>query len=166
MWGTAPDWRQRTLPCWCTRATRWPYQTGDPVRTCAQTLYGTTFAGFAPEAVADGDVLDVGGARLQVLHTPGHTPGSISVVVEVDGQRILLAGDTLWGGFSAAIGSDEVAWASSLDRLAGLRLDALSFGHGITTLLGDPAGRLAEARQRFGSYFDPWFRPPKLELRY
>ena len=141
-------------------------RTGDPIRTCAQTLYGKTFAAFAPEPVCDGDVLDLGGARLTVLHTPGHTPGSISLVAEVAGQRVLLAGDTLWGGFSAAIGSDQLAWSDSLERLAGLQLDSLSFGHGISTLLGDPSGRLAEARQRFGSYFDPWFRPPKLELRY
>jgi glyoxylase-like metal-dependent hydrolase (beta-lactamase superfamily II) len=50
--------------------------------------------------VADGHELDLHGARLEVLHTPGHTPGSVSVVAHVGDLRVLLAGDTLWGGFS------------------------------------------------------------------
>jgi glyoxylase-like metal-dependent hydrolase (beta-lactamase superfamily II) len=87
-------------------------------------------------------------------------------VAHVGDLRVLLAGDTLWGGFSAAIGSDEEAWRHSLERLAALELDALSFGHGISRLLDDPAGRIAEARQRFASYFDPWFKPPKQLFRY
>jgi glyoxylase-like metal-dependent hydrolase (beta-lactamase superfamily II) len=139
---------------------------GDPVRTCAETLYGTTFDAFEPDPVADGDELDLRGARLEMIHTPGHTPGSVSVVAHVGGLRVLLAGDTLWGGFSAAIGSNESVWRDSLERLAGLELDALSFGHGISRLLADPAGRIAEARQRFATYFDPWFKPPKHPFRY
>jgi hydroxyacylglutathione hydrolase len=141
-------------------------RTADPVRTCAATLYGTVFAAFEPGALVDGDRLETGAAHLEVVHTPGHTPGSVSLVVEVAGLRVLLAGDTLWGGFSADVGSDENDWRRSLDRLAGLRLDALSFGHGIDKLLGDPAGRLAEAQARFATYFDPWFKPPKQDFRY
>jgi glyoxylase-like metal-dependent hydrolase (beta-lactamase superfamily II) len=140
--------------------------TGDSVRTCAGSLYGEVFPAFDPVALTDGQVLDLGGALLQVLHTPGHTPGSVSVVARVGGRSVLLAGDTLWGGFSAAVGSDAEAWVASLERLEGLPVDALSFGHGVDVLLDDPAGRIAEARARFGTYFDPWFRPPRLRLRY
>jgi glyoxylase-like metal-dependent hydrolase (beta-lactamase superfamily II) len=141
---------------------------GDPVRTCAGPLYGQAFPPVIPVPVADGDVVTAGRARLEILHTPGHTPGSVCVVVTVDGQRVLLAADTLYGGFSPAIGSDADAWQASLDRLAdpGLRLDALSFGHGVFRLLEDPAGRLAEARIRFAAYFDPWFKPPRFTFRY
>ncbi|MDX6205251.1 MAG: hydroxyacylglutathione hydrolase [Frankiales bacterium] len=141
-------------------------RSADPVRTCAESLYGTPFAAFEPDAMADGDQLNLQGARLHVIHTPGHTPGSVSVVAQVGGLRVLLAGDTLWGGFSAAIGSDEQAWRESLDLLAALDVDALSFGHGISRLLGDPQGRIAEARQRFATYFDPWFKPPKQSFDY
>ncbi len=141
-------------------------RTGDAVRTCAGPLYGEPFPAFAPGDLADGAVLDVGGASVEVVHTPGHTPGSVCLVVSVGGRRVLLAGDTLWGGFSSAIGSDEADWQESLARLAGLEVDALSFGHGLSQLLDDPAGRIAEARARFASYYDPWFRPPRLQLRY
>ncbi len=139
---------------------------GDPVRTCAGPLYASVFRPFDARPLADGGRLELGGAELEIVHTPGHTPGSVCVVVRVAGLRVLLAGDTLWGGFSAAVGSDEDAWRGSLARLADLRLDALSFGHGITGLLGDTQSRLAEARAQFATYYNPWFRPPKLSFGY
>lgn len=44
--------------------------------------------------LADGDRITIGSARVQVLHTPGHTPGSISLVV----GGAVLTGDTLFPG--------------------------------------------------------------------
>lgn len=41
--------------------------------------------------VTDGDVLDLGGRKLQILHVPGHTPGSIAVLDRT--SRILISGD-------------------------------------------------------------------------
>jgi glyoxylase-like metal-dependent hydrolase (beta-lactamase superfamily II) len=141
---------------------------GDPLRTCAGPLYGHAFPPVAAAPLHDGEVIAAGRARLEIVHTPGHTPGSACVVAAVDGRRVLLAGDTLFGGFSADIGSDADAWHQSLARLAeiALDLDALSFGHGVRRLLEDPAGRIAEARLRFASYFDPWFKPPRHTFRY
>jgi hydroxyacylglutathione hydrolase len=139
---------------------------GDPVRTCAGPLYGNAFPAVVTAPLGDGQVIPAGAARLEIVHTPGHTPGSVCVVVQVDGRRVLLAGDTLYGGFSPDIGSDAVAWAESLERLARLNVDGLTFGHGVTRVLDDPAGRIAEARVRFGSYYDPWFRPPRYTFVY
>jgi glyoxylase-like metal-dependent hydrolase (beta-lactamase superfamily II) len=46
-----------------------------------------------PDApIADGDVVEVEGVRLQVIHTPGHTPGSVSYYTE----GLLFSGDTLF----------------------------------------------------------------------
>ena len=140
--------------------------TGDPLRTSAGPLYGQSFPPVVSLPLRDGDVIPAGPARLEIFHTPGHTPGSVCVVVAVDGRRVLLAGDTLFGGFSPDIGSDADAWRASLDRLAALEVDALSFGHCVSRLLEDPAGRIAEARLRFASYFDPWFKPPRHTFRY
>lgn len=48
-----------------------------------------------PDAfVEDGDVLEVAGLRLQVITTPGHTPGSVSYYTE----GMLFSGDTLFRG--------------------------------------------------------------------
>ncbi|MFL6079114.1 MAG: MBL fold metallo-hydrolase [Ornithinibacter sp.] len=164
--GDGARWAAHGIPVHVHPGDAEAVRTGDPVRTCAGSLYGEAFPAFDPVALSDGQVLDLGGASLQVLHTPGHTPGSVCVVAHVGGRSVLLAGDTLWGGFSAAVGSDAEAWVTSLERLEGLAVDALTFGHGVDVLLDDPGGRIAEARARFGTYFDPWFRAPRLRLRY
>jgi glyoxylase-like metal-dependent hydrolase (beta-lactamase superfamily II) len=44
-------------------------------------------------AVADGEVLDLGGRKLLVVHSPGHTRGSICIYDEITGT--LFAGDNL-----------------------------------------------------------------------
>jgi hydroxyacylglutathione hydrolase len=164
--GDGARWAARGVPVHVHAGDAAAVRAGDPLRTCAGPLYGTPFPRFDPAPLHEGEQLDLGGATLRAVHTPGHTPGSVSVVADVAGLSVLLAGDTLWGGFSADIGSDVAAWRASLRRLEALPVDALSFGHGDAVLLGDPAGRIAEARARFGSYFDPWFRPPRLTLRY
>lgn len=64
-----------------------------------------------------GDVLDVGGIQISLVHTPGHTPGSQCFFVE---DR-LIAGDTLFlegCGRTDLPGSDPVQMAMSLRRLA------------------------------------------------
>ena len=49
-----------------------------------------TYVGHTP---SDGETLDLGGASLEILYTPGHTVGSISAYYKE--QRVLLAGDTI-----------------------------------------------------------------------
>jgi len=49
----------------------------------------------------DGDMLEVGDLRFQVLHTPGHTPGGISL----SGEGIVFTGDTL---FNLGIGRTDM----------------------------------------------------------
>ena len=51
---------------------------------------------FASEPVADGQVLRLGCGSVQVLHTPGHTPGSVCYYFPAD--NLLLSGDTLFAG--------------------------------------------------------------------
>ena len=76
----------------------------------------------APEAtdlVREGDELDLAGLKIKVLHTPGHTPGS--VCYQIEGE--LFTGDTLfdfgWGRTDLPGGSEE-QMADSLRRLAPL----------------------------------------------
>jgi len=45
-------------------------------------------------SVQDGDVIDLGNVRIKVIHTPGHTPESICLIV----NGILITGDTLFIG--------------------------------------------------------------------
>lgn len=81
-------------------------------------------------AVGDGD--DVFG--LQIIHTPGHTDGHISVFDPVGG--VLVAGDALNGtdggvtGANPDFSSDMVAANETVKKLAGLKFDTVLFGHG------------------------------------
>ena len=87
----------------------------------------------------DGDALTVGSARWEVLHTPGHSPGSVSFLDRANG--ILLSGDVL---FRDSIGRTDL-WQGSLpllmrsifDRLLPLGDDVEVYpGHGPSTTLG------------------------------
>jgi glyoxylase-like metal-dependent hydrolase (beta-lactamase superfamily II) len=66
-----------------------------------------------------GDRLSVGGVEVELLHTPGHTPGSQCFLVD----GMLVAGDTLFlegCGRTDLPGSDPEAMYESLQKLAGL----------------------------------------------
>jgi hydroxyacylglutathione hydrolase len=52
------------------------------------------YAQYVKGTIGHGDVVQVGGLQVGVLHTPGHTPGSICLLV----QEHLLSGDTLFPG--------------------------------------------------------------------
>jgi len=47
---------------------------------------------------ADGDVIEWKGYRIKVVDTPGHTKGSVSYVVEVDGRKVVFGGDLILKG--------------------------------------------------------------------
>jgi glyoxylase-like metal-dependent hydrolase (beta-lactamase superfamily II) len=86
----------------------------------------------------DGDVLDLAGG-IRVVHTPGHTAGQTSFLLERDGG-ILLAGDAAGsrsGKVAPPVGSlfgmfteDLDAARRSFAKLAGLEFDVALFGHG------------------------------------
>lgn len=88
----------------------------------------------------DGDVLGVGRHWLRVIHTPGHTPGSTCMLMEIDGKRILFSGDTVSAqgrlNFINGPGFDLVAWKRSMKVLLDLEVDALMPGHGTFVVSG------------------------------
>lgn len=88
--------------------------------------------------LADGAEISFGSVRLTVLHTPGHTEGSVCLLAGELG--LLFSGDTLFAGSFGRVdlpGGDEAAMADSLARLAGLDpgLTVLP-GHGPETSIG------------------------------
>ena len=103
---------------------------------------------------------------MEVLHTPGHTPGSVCFAMDADGFSFLIAGDTLHGGFSAEIGSDETAWKKSLDKLTERHFDAFTFGHVGANVICDADTRIAELKKQFATYYNPWFKAMKDTFRY
>lgn len=108
----------------------------DPVGT-GGALFGLEVTAPPPDLkVEDGDDISAGGLRLKVIHTPGHTPGSICL----HGNGILFSGDTLFAGGVGRTdlpGGDPVALRRSIARLASLP-DATRVcpGHGPETTIG------------------------------
>ena len=87
------------------------------------------------DTVAEGDVLALAGLTLQVLHTPGHTPGCVCYLC----GDTLFSGDTLFAGTCGRTdlpGGDFKAIQASLQRLAALEGDLKVLpGHGMATSL-------------------------------
>ena len=82
-------------------------------------LRGLAYPADRPtQLLRDGEVLDLGGRRLQVLHTPGHTPDCICLLDQ--GRRQLFAGDTLTTGphYAHLPDSDLAAFTRSTRWLA------------------------------------------------
>ncbi|MEM2881999.1 MAG: MBL fold metallo-hydrolase [Candidatus Bathyarchaeia archaeon] len=90
-----------------------------------------------PDAyVEEGQLVDVGDYELRVLHTPGHTPGGISLV----GEGIAFTGDTLFAGSVGRTdfeGGDAAALSRSILRLLSLPDQyEVRPGHGRSTTIG------------------------------
>ncbi len=72
--------------------------------------------------------VDVGGLELFCVHTPGHTPGGISIYGDIDGKRVLF-GQDIHGPFNQQWGSDMNDWRKSMQKLLDLEADILCEGH-------------------------------------
>ena len=90
--------------------------------------------------VKNGDVLPLGAAVFEVLHTPGHTPGSVCYRIET----LLFTGDTLFEGDCGRCdlpGGDYDAMLGSLRLLASLDGDYTVYpGHDVSTTLSRERG--------------------------
>ena len=81
--------------------------------------------------VSDGETLDLGGATLEFVHTPGHTVGSLSAFYREGGA--LFAGDTIRTSDPFKIDAnagDMAMHLQSLRKLKGYGLQVIAPGHG------------------------------------
>jgi hydroxyacylglutathione hydrolase len=89
----------------------------------------------------DGDRLRIGTATIDVLHTPGHTPGSVCFAMNDAARTILLTGDTLFAG---SIGRWDLGGTSMEDIVDSIHAKLMGFaddtpvipGHGSSTTIG------------------------------
>jgi glyoxylase-like metal-dependent hydrolase (beta-lactamase superfamily II) len=109
-------------------------------------LWDKVHPGRAPDLlIEDGARFDVGGTTLVALHTPGHSPGGISLHDE-DGHAVY-GGDTLFKGGPGATGRSFSDFPTIIEsirtRLLTLPADTVVYtGHGDTTTIGDEAPEL------------------------
>lgn len=140
-WANIDQVKQRTgAPVYCHDADRAPY---------AAKVDGT---------VADGDALPLGDAVVRVIHTPGHTPGSICLLVETAAGPALISGDTLFPGGpgrSDDAGALQQMVASIKSSLLPLPPETVVYpGHGDNTTIADARREVA--------VFDAKPHPPDL----
>jgi hydroxyacylglutathione hydrolase len=102
---------------------------------------GTPIVCRAPDhLLAEGDAIPLGSCRFRVLHTPGHSPGSVCLVD--DAHDVAIVGDLVFAG---SIGrtdfptSDPDAMRRSLARIVEELPDSMTLlpGHGPATTLGE-----------------------------
>ena len=95
----------------------------------------------ADKTFADGDEIKIGHCRLRVLHTPGHTPGSVCLLAD----EFLLSGDTL---FFEGVGRTDLPGGSQKQLEESIRTKIMTLpdglcvlpGHGPHTTIGDERG--------------------------
>lgn len=123
------------------------------------------------ERYQEGDQLHFGDAQITVLETPGHTDGSVTYLVEVDGERIAFCGDTiygdgqLWDLYSLQKGNgtvtdyhgflgDRQRLLTSLEKILATEPTMLLPTHG--TVIQEPARAVTRLHQRLDSCYDDY----------
>jgi hydroxyacylglutathione hydrolase len=111
------------------------YMLGESGRATAKFFGYNEVSPPAESLLQDGDLVEIGNEFLKVLFTPGHSPGSITLLSE----RVLFSGDTLFAGSIGRTdfpGSSNSQMLDSLKKL--IRLPSLSLvypGHGSETTM-------------------------------
>ena len=107
-----------------------PYvESADPAVTAA-AWYGAVLQPFCPDYLIEGSSTDLwlGSRRIQALHIPGHSPGSVAYLLESDGRKILF-GQDVHGPLHPMLKSNPVAYRQSLQLMIDLEADMLCEGH-------------------------------------
>jgi hydroxyacylglutathione hydrolase len=110
-------------------------ETGDRIKTFAEIAAQNVHLDMpivkVDRQVVDGEIIEIGGHRLEVWHTPGHTDSQLAFRM----GNLLLSGDNIYrdgsvGAIDAHHGSDIPAFISSLERIAASDVEWLLPSHG------------------------------------
>jgi glyoxylase-like metal-dependent hydrolase (beta-lactamase superfamily II) len=102
----------------------------------------------ADNLLKEGDVISFGKYRLQVLHTPGHTPGSISLVME--GHTYVYVGDLLFAG---SIGRTDFPGGSFEALINAVRTKIFPLGDNYTVYPGHGPVTTVGHERRYNPFF-------------
>lgn len=91
-------------------------------------------------SVEDGHTIELAGTSLQIIHTPGHSPGDICVFMPE--EKVLFTGDTIVGTGTVVVDGDMVQYMESLHSL--MRYDAKMICPGHGPLVEEPNKKIQE----------------------
>ena len=96
----------------------------------AASVYGIDYQPVKVDISIKGEAENqqLGDLEFNFVHTPGHTPGSISPYIDTKDGRVLF-GQDIHGPFSPSWGSDLAAWRKSMEKLLESKADVLCEGH-------------------------------------
>ena len=99
-------------------------------RLTAAFCFEVDFKAFAPDVRLSGSEgrVPIDGQEIMFIHTPGHTPGSISPYVDTGKARVLF-GQDLGAPLLSDFDCDTSAWTESMEKLLRLEADVLCDGH-------------------------------------
>ncbi|MFC1808300.1 MBL fold metallo-hydrolase, partial [Candidatus Omnitrophota bacterium] len=109
----------------------------DPKLNLSAFYGGSVVSPEASRTLSDGDRIDISDVSLRVIHTPGHTPGGISLKYD----DILFAGDTL---FANGVGRTDFPYGDSDKLMISIREKLMVLedkvvvlpGHGLASTIG------------------------------
>jgi glyoxylase-like metal-dependent hydrolase (beta-lactamase superfamily II) len=103
---------------------------GRDKKATAASWYGVDYKPVTIDIVISGDskIMQFGNLKFNLIHTPGHTPGSISVYCDISNQRVLF-GQDIHGPFDPSFGSNMDDWKKSMNNLLSLEADIMCEGH-------------------------------------
>lgn len=115
---------------------------------------------FITTDVADGQIIPIGKFTIKVIHTPGHSPGSVCYLVQDEELGFLFSGDTL---FNMSIGRTDLAGGnyddeirSIMEKIIWLDPDLILVpGHGSTSTIGEQRNK--------NPFLEPWGEKEEIE---
>lgn len=136
-------------------------------------LHEQANAAFPHETLREGDTVSLGKVCVKILHTPGHTPESITLLItdtsRGDEAALALTGDTLFVG---DVGRPDLVGADEARQLAGTMYDSIQHkllpladglivypAHGAGSLCGRSLGEMRVSTLGYERHFNPSLAP-------
>ena len=112
-------------------------------RQAAGLGFGAARSPQVSSFLADGEAVQVGGHEGTVIHTPGHSPGGVSIFFPA--EKVLFTGDTLFAG---SVGRTDLPGGNSRELLRSIRERLFPLGDDVRFFPGHgPGGTLGEERR-------------------
>jgi len=110
----------------------------DPEKNLSSFFIFKIISPQATKILEDGEIVELGDLKLEIMHTPGHTPGSVSIKL----NGVIFTGDAL---FKGSIGRTDFAYGDEEALLKAIREKLLVFsddtiiypGHGDSSTIGE-----------------------------